>query len=89
MMPAASTSALFSAIFAGPTGRATGFMIALVMPSEAAIARNALLMPCRFGRPKEMLEAPQVVFTPSSSRRRSVSSNCTTRASRLTRMVSP
>ena len=30
-------------------------------------------MPWRFGRPKEMFEAPQVVLTPSSSRRRRTS----------------
>ncbi len=64
MMPAASTSACFSAIFLGPTGSATGFMMALVMPAAKTIGRKALLMPWRFGRPKEMLEAPQVVLTP-------------------------
>ena len=45
-------------------------MIALVMPEAIAIGRKAALMPWRFGRPKEMFEAPQVVLTPSSSRRR-------------------
>ena len=34
------------------------------------MGRKAALMPWRLGRPKEMLEAPQVVLTPSSSRRR-------------------
>ena len=47
-----------------------GFMIAEVMPEAIAIGRKAALMPWRFGRPKEMLEAPQVVLTPSSSRSR-------------------
>src|SRR5690625_1090511 len=47
-----------------------GFMIADVMPAPAAMARKAALRPWRWGRPKEMLEAPQVVLTPSSSRRR-------------------
>ncbi len=42
-------------------------MIALVIPFAIAIARNAPLMPLRFGSPKEMFDAPQVVFTPSSS----------------------
>ena len=40
-----------------------------------AIGRNALLIPCRFGSPKEMLEAPQVVLTPSSSRSLRTSEN--------------
>ena len=35
-----------------------------------AMGRKALLMPWRLGSPKEMLEAPQVVFTPNSSRKR-------------------
>ena len=43
------------------------------MPAVIAIGKKALLIPCRFGRPKEMLEAPQVVFTPNSSRKRRTS----------------
>ena len=34
------------------------------------MARNAALSPCRFGRPKQTFEAPQLVLTFSSSRRR-------------------
>ena len=45
-------------------------MIADVSPLAIAIARNAPLMPSRFGRPKLTFEAPHVVFTPSSSRSR-------------------
>ena len=51
-------------------GNITGFMIADVIPATMAIGKKASLIPCRFGRPNEMFEAPQVVFTPSSSRRR-------------------
>jgi hypothetical protein len=47
-------------------------VIAEVMPAPIAIARKAAFMPCRFGRPKEMLEAPQVVLTLSSSRSRRI-----------------
>ena len=38
-----------------------------VIPAPIAIGKKALLIPCRFGSPKETLEAPQVVFTPNSS----------------------
>ena len=44
-MPEASTSAFFSAIFFCVTGRATGFIIADVIPAPIAMGRNALLMP--------------------------------------------
>ena len=47
-------------------------MIAEVMPAPAAIARKAALRPWRLGRPKLTLEAPQVVLTLSSSRRRRI-----------------
>ena len=39
-----------------------------VIPAPIAIGKKALLIPCRFGSPKDTLEAPQVVFTPNSSR---------------------
>ena len=45
----------------------SGFMIAEVMPAPIAIVRNAAFKPCRFGRPKKMFDAPQMVFTASSS----------------------
>ncbi len=47
-----------------------GFVIADVRPDAIAIARNAPLMPSRFGNPKLTLLAPQVELTPSSSRSR-------------------
>ena len=47
-----------------------GFMIADVMPAPMTMGMKPALMPWRCGRPNEMFEAPQVVFTPSSSRRR-------------------
>ena len=70
MIPAASTAAFFSAILAWVTGKATGFMIAEVIPAPIAMGKKALLIPWRFGRPNDTFEAPQVVFTPNSSRRR-------------------
>ena len=48
----------------------SGFVIAEVSPEAIAIGRKAALIPSRFGRPKLTLEAPQVVFTLSSSRSR-------------------
>ena len=48
----------------------SGFMIAEVMPAPIAEIRNAAVMPSRAGSPKLMLEAPQVVLTFSSPRRR-------------------
>ena len=48
----------------------SGFVIADVMPDAMAMVRKPLLMPSRAGRPKLMFEAPQVVLTLSSSRRR-------------------
>src|SRR5256885_4897626 len=54
-------------------------MIALVRPWLCATARNAAPSVWRPGRPNEVLPAPQVVFTPSSSRSsRSVSTNSVT-----------
>ena len=50
----------------------SGFMIAEVMPAPIIIGRKPALRPRRFGRPKEKLEAPQVVLTFSSSRRRRI-----------------
>jgi hypothetical protein len=50
-------------------------MMAEVIPEAIAIGRKAALMPCRCGRPKEMLEAPQLVFTFSSSRSRRTRAN--------------
>ena len=44
--------------------------MAEVMPAPMAMVRKAAFTPLRFGRPKLMLEAPQVVFTRSSSRKR-------------------
>ena len=43
-----------------------------VIPAPMAIAMNAGFRPCRFGRPKLMLEAPQVVLTFNSVRRRRI-----------------
>ena len=59
-----STSA---AMTAWRTSACSGLVMADVIPDAMAMARNAPLIPLRFGRPKEMFEAPQVVFTPSSS----------------------
>ena len=47
-------------------GKVIGFIIAEVIPAAIAIGKNALLIPCRFGSPNDILEAPQVVLTPSS-----------------------
>ena len=52
------------------TPSAIGFVIADVRPEAIAIARNAPLIPSRFGRPKLTLLAPQVELTWSSSRSR-------------------
>ena len=57
------------------TPSASGLVIAEVRPLAIAIARNAPLMPSRSGSPKLTFEAPQVVFTPSSSRSRPRSRN--------------
>ncbi len=62
----------FAAMIAVISSPCSGFMIAEVMPAPAAMARNVALSACRLGRPNEMFEAPQVVFTPSSSRRRRI-----------------
>ena len=43
-------------------------MIALVSPWLAAIERNAAPSVSRPGRPNDVFDAPQVMFTPSSSR---------------------
>ena len=43
-------------------------MIALVSPWLCATARNAAPSVCRPGSPNDVFEAPQVMFTPSSSR---------------------
>ena len=67
IIPKDITSAFFSAIFFCVTGNATGFIIADVIPAPIAIGKNALLIPCRLGNPKEILDAPHVVFTPNSS----------------------
>ena len=50
-------------------------MIAEVSPEAIAIGRKAAFSPGRFGRPKLTFDAPHVVFTPSSSRRRRTSRN--------------
>ena len=55
------------------TSGISGLVIAEVMPLAIAIGRNAALMPSRLGRPKLTFDAPQVVLTPSSSRRRRTS----------------
>ena len=39
-----------------------------VIPAPIAIGKKALLIPCRFGSPNDTFDAPQVVFTPNSSR---------------------
>ena len=49
-----------------------GLVIAEVMPAPIAIDRKAAFMPCRLGRPKLKLEAPQEVLTLSSSRSRRI-----------------
>ena len=64
-----------AAITAWRTSSCSGDVIALVIPFAIAIARNAPLIPLRFGSPNEMFDAPQVVFTPSSSWRRRTSAN--------------
>ncbi len=54
-------------------------MIALVSPWLAAMPRNPAPSACRPGRPNDVFEAPQVMFTPRSSRiRRTVSMNSVT-----------
>ena len=54
-------------------------MIALVSPWLAAMPRNAAPSACRPGRPNDVFDAPQVMFTPRSSRiRRTVSMNSVT-----------
>src|SRR5262249_34120631 len=65
-------------------------MIALVSPWLCATARNAAPSVWRPGRPNDVLDAPQVVFTPSSSRSRwSVSTkSVTARGSAPTGMAS-
>jgi hypothetical protein len=45
-------------------------MIALVSPWLWATARNVAPIACRPGMANEVFDAPQVVFTPSSSRSR-------------------
>ena len=45
-------------------------MIALVRPAVIAIGSQAAPRVCRSGMPNETLEAPQVMFTPNSSRMR-------------------
>ena len=42
-------------------------MIAEVIPAPIPIDRKEAFKLCRLGRPKEMLDAPQVVLTPNSS----------------------
>ncbi len=42
-------------------------MIALVRPLAAASGRNAAVIACRSGMPKETLDAPMVMLTPNSS----------------------
>ena len=46
----------------------SGFVMAHVRPAPIAIDKKAAPRTGRFGSPKEILEAPQIVFTPSSSR---------------------
>ena len=55
------------------TSGMSGLVMAEVMPLAMAIGRNAALIPSRLGRPKLTFEAPQVVLTLSSSRRRRTS----------------
>ena len=68
-MPISTLAARTASISCGRQG----FMMAEVMPAAMAIGRKAALTAWRWGRPKEMFEAPQVVFTPSSSRSRRTS----------------
>src|SRR5690606_23487013 len=67
-LPVNTSEALIAAMISG----SSGLVIADVRPAPIAIARKAALMPARLGRPKLMLEAPHVVFTCSSSRRRRI-----------------
>ena len=55
------------------TSACKGLVMAEVMPAPIAMVKNAELMPLRLGRPKLTLDAPQVVLTLSSSRRRRTS----------------
>jgi len=64
-----------AAMIAALTSAASGFVIAEVSPAVIAIGRNAALIRSRSGMPKLTLLAPQVVLTPSSSRRRRTSRN--------------
>ncbi|MBI3648279.1 MAG: hypothetical protein HY240_05985 [Actinobacteria bacterium] len=57
------------------TSMCSGLVIAEVSPLAIAIARNAPFSPPRCGSPKDTFEAPHVVFTPSSSRRRRTRAN--------------
>jgi hypothetical protein len=50
-------------------------MIALVSPAAIAIGRNAAFSACRSGSPKDTLDAPRHMFTPSSSRIRLIVSS--------------
>ena len=75
MIPAAANSSSFACNFLGPTGNATGFMIAEVIPAVIAIGKKALFIPCLFGSPNEIFEAPHVVLTPNSSRNLRTSAN--------------
>ena len=68
----ASTSAAITADF---TSGCSGLMIADVIPAPMAMARNVPVTTCRLGRPKLMFDAPQVVFTLSSSRSRRIRLN--------------
>ncbi len=54
----------------GASRRWSGLVIAEVRPDAIAIGRKAAFSAGRFGSPKLTLDAPHVVFTPSSSRSR-------------------
>ncbi len=52
-----------------------GLVMAQVMPAAIAMGTNAAFSACRFGSPKEILDAPHTVLTPSSSRTRRTIAN--------------
>ena len=56
----------FAALTAFISSERVGFIIALVIPADIAIGRNVAFIECLFGKPNEIFDAPQVVFTLSS-----------------------
>src|SRR5690606_9147103 len=65
-LPVSTSAALMASMISG----SRGLVIADVIPAPIVIARKAALMPDLLGRPKLMLDAPHVVLTLNSSRRR-------------------